>query len=370
MKLTLGDKIKELRKRDGRKQEDLANALGVTNQAVSRWEANGGYPDIEMLPVIAEYFSVSLEELLGVEQSKRKAKAQEYKTLFKEYIEHGKIEECIDTSRKAVKEFPRDWELQNQLMYALFVSGSDDGDIENWQENQAKYKQEIIDIGNNIIEHCTDDAIRLEAKSRLGFHYCELGELEKGKAVFDSLPTVDSCKESMMYWALRGEERKQHNRDMFSLFLSRALWNLWTVAIDNNGSYDATVKELLKYEKIIELVYDDDDYGDWNLGLAQLYFYKLAPISVENQKIDEMYNYLEKGLYYLKEFAKLPEAYFHTSYLVKGVCDNRYGDTADSRAPWDIIREKYLSDKMYDSVRNDARFVSILNELKSIEFSN
>ena len=70
----------------------------------------------------------------------------------------------------------------------------------------------------------------------------------------------------------------------------------------------------------------------------------------------------------MKKFAKLPEVYCHTSYLVKGVCDNRYGDTADSRAPWDIIREKYLSDKMYDSVRDDARFVSILNELKSIEF--
>ena len=59
MKLTLGDKIKELRKRDGRKQEDLANALGVTNQAVSRWEANGGYPDMEMIPAIANYFGVS-----------------------------------------------------------------------------------------------------------------------------------------------------------------------------------------------------------------------------------------------------------------------------------------------------------------------
>ena len=65
MQVTIGQKIKELRKRDGRKQEDLAKALGVTSQAVSRWEANGCYPDMGMIPAIANYFHITIDELFG-----------------------------------------------------------------------------------------------------------------------------------------------------------------------------------------------------------------------------------------------------------------------------------------------------------------
>lgn len=65
MKIMLGDKIRELRKRDGRTQDDLSTALGITNQAVSRWEACKAYPDIEMIPAIANYFHVSIDELFG-----------------------------------------------------------------------------------------------------------------------------------------------------------------------------------------------------------------------------------------------------------------------------------------------------------------
>lgn len=65
MEIKLGEKIKELRNRDGRTQENLADALGVTNQAVSRWEKNGSYPDMELIPSIANYFGITIDELFG-----------------------------------------------------------------------------------------------------------------------------------------------------------------------------------------------------------------------------------------------------------------------------------------------------------------
>lgn len=72
MQVKIGEKIKELRKVTERKQEDLATALGVTPQAISRWEANGGYPDMEMIPSIANYFHISIDELFGYCCSPRK----------------------------------------------------------------------------------------------------------------------------------------------------------------------------------------------------------------------------------------------------------------------------------------------------------
>ena len=65
MQLNIGMKIRELRHRNGRTQEALAEALGVTSQAVSRWESGGSYPDMEMMPAIANYFHVSIDALFG-----------------------------------------------------------------------------------------------------------------------------------------------------------------------------------------------------------------------------------------------------------------------------------------------------------------
>lgn len=63
--MTLGNNIAKLRKAKGMTQEALANALGVTNQAVSKWESGQSCPDIALLPALADLFGITLDELFG-----------------------------------------------------------------------------------------------------------------------------------------------------------------------------------------------------------------------------------------------------------------------------------------------------------------
>lgn len=60
----IGSVITELRKKKGVTQESLAKAVGVSAQAVSKWE-HGGVPDVELLPLIADYFEISVDALFG-----------------------------------------------------------------------------------------------------------------------------------------------------------------------------------------------------------------------------------------------------------------------------------------------------------------
>ncbi len=69
--MQIGKKIKQLRINKGITQETLANALGVTYQAVSRWENETTTPDISMLPQISVYFGVSIDELFTFSEEAR-----------------------------------------------------------------------------------------------------------------------------------------------------------------------------------------------------------------------------------------------------------------------------------------------------------
>ena len=63
--ISVGEKIKLLRKLKGITQEELSDVLHISYQAISKWENGLAQPDISTLPTIANYFSVTIDELFG-----------------------------------------------------------------------------------------------------------------------------------------------------------------------------------------------------------------------------------------------------------------------------------------------------------------
>ena len=89
-KQTLGMMISSLRKEKGMTQLELAGKMGVTDKAVSKWERDLSFPDINSIPKLAEVFEVSMDELMQV------------KTETKENISKNKIDGIVDTILKGI----------------------------------------------------------------------------------------------------------------------------------------------------------------------------------------------------------------------------------------------------------------------------
>ena len=89
-KQTLGMMISTLRKEKGMTQLELAEKMGVTDKAVSKWERDLSFPDINSIPKLAEIFEISVDELMQV------------KTETKENIDKNKVDEIVDVALKGI----------------------------------------------------------------------------------------------------------------------------------------------------------------------------------------------------------------------------------------------------------------------------
>ncbi|MBQ8604446.1 MAG: helix-turn-helix transcriptional regulator [Oscillospiraceae bacterium] len=76
-KQTMGEMIATLRKENNMTQLQLAEKMGVTDKAVSKWERNLSCPDIDSLPLLAETFGISVDELIQVKQHGKEEKPAE-----------------------------------------------------------------------------------------------------------------------------------------------------------------------------------------------------------------------------------------------------------------------------------------------------
>ena len=71
MNISIGKRIQTFRKQKGMSQQDLSDCLGITRQAISKWELDQTLPDLETLVKMAELFEISLNELIGVEENSK-----------------------------------------------------------------------------------------------------------------------------------------------------------------------------------------------------------------------------------------------------------------------------------------------------------
>ena len=128
MRLPISQVIKRLRKEKNVTQEDLAKVLNVTYQSVSRWENDLAYPDVELIPLIANYFGVTTDVLFGTDETTIEYKRQEYLKTIKEqeniYSDED-FKRFEKTLKEAIKCFPKDVYFQWKLCSLYHRMGFD-----------------------------------------------------------------------------------------------------------------------------------------------------------------------------------------------------------------------------------------------------
>lgn len=258
MQVNIGEKIRELRKRDGRKQEDLANALGVTSQAVSRWEAGGGYPDMNMIPAIANYFHITIDELFGYNND-RNLKIREYcdkaqKMLSSDLVQKDEqnLTDCVALLRKGLEEFPEEPELKKLLAAALNGQGwMHKGETPNefWEE-AAKLYEELLETDPYVIE-------------ALLSIYMELGEPKKAIAKASEQPSIHTCREVLLgnLYNIEDEE-KYHGEKILALIHHLRIAIDWAIATNDELSNSREGMEILLAElELFKRILGDDCLG-------------------------------------------------------------------------------------------------------------
>ena len=222
MTIELGTNIRALRLRDGRTQEEVASSLGVSPQAVSRWEKSVCYPDMELIPSIANYFGVSIDELFGYNNERKKRIDELADRISRMNRENNGIDvsldSCISLAREALIEFPGNERLTLALASVLYnagyvrrgwhsVEGPGGFSLPDTERHRTYPEwQEAVRLYERVLPSLTGGEIRERAVLELSDLYAGLGEREKAMRLADSAPGLHASKPLLRIAAMDGEE--------------------------------------------------------------------------------------------------------------------------------------------------------------------
>lgn len=191
MELAIGKKIRTLRRQKNISQEVLAQYLGVSFQAVSKWESGSTMPDISLMPSIASFFEVSIDELFDFNHYEIDKKVEEIVAASYPYrgIDDAKCEEIL---REGLKKYPGNDILLNCLIYSIPVPERSD---------------EVITICKSLIEGTKDDEVKYDACRILAGTYKAIGEYGLARDAIEQIPEIYFTKLELAAALLEGEEK-------------------------------------------------------------------------------------------------------------------------------------------------------------------
>ena len=247
MNMKIGNKIKELRKRRGVTQEQLANSIGVSFQAVSKWETGITLPDIALAPVLATYFGVSMDELFDYDVQKI---AEEALAIAKET---WPLRESDPAAGKKIiyeglEKYPENDILLENLLY-----------LENYNEDPDR----TIEIALRTIDATNDNSIKYDALRFLAYAYKTKGDFESAKTALLQIPELYFTRLSEMAYVLTGEEKRAAAEKQINVSLENLCEMLTRRAEDmtEKGLEKDAVKEYERALKLLDLF--EKKAGDW-----------------------------------------------------------------------------------------------------------
>ena len=189
--IKLGEKIKSLRKQKNISQEVFSNYLGVSFQAVSKWENGNTMPDVAMIPAIASFFGVSTDELFDFNlfEMEKQVEAICREAYTYRFSDVGKSERIL---RDGLQRFPGNDIILNNLLYTL---------------DYRTRADEVINLCKTLIESSRDDSVKYDACRILATCYKENGQMDLVKPTLERIPEIYFTKLELMASLLQGEDR-------------------------------------------------------------------------------------------------------------------------------------------------------------------
>ncbi len=353
--MNIGNTIKELRLKKRITQEELAENLGVSPKAVSRWENQTTFPDISLLPAIAYYFGITTDELLGVDLYKKDEDIKLILEEVKKYKHSGDMLKLIELLKNGLKKYPNNFVLLEQLSFALLMI----------YRSSHKYKDELLEcikINEKILAECQDEQIKHTAIKYLVSAYRANEELEKAKALVETLPSISISKERMLSSILKGKEGTllhQHN-------ISKAFGNIQSdIHYELSDNYSRNIILLKKLINLYYVFYDEEDFAfehyelmNINILIAKNYA-KLE--NNENTKI-----YLIKAINHAKCYENINGTYKHTSILFDRLVFNKDDiQTNSTKTIFEQIKD-WLEGKSFNDFKQTTEYQEVIEILEEL----